>query len=314
MGASISKRHTCKCGNVFDTPDAFEQHVRSATKTLHNYTGKVHSYERIVYPDDPTRFVTYEGHVLNGKAHGHGMVFSSLVTNPYSESGRVLVETRNPIVSGTWHEGTLVTGKLWFVKIGKSNTRGTTKDVSLISKGELSLLEYMYTTHEIVSVMANVGNYELVGDVMVKVGKYPYIQLHFEADGTIAKGEYSVELPNGNTCHYEIVDTKTSLIGNTIKVYSGTSVIYEGEHSNFVYDGVGVLYLPSGSEVHRGVFRDGVPVHVDDTVDCSVCYEKPRSVVFMPCKHLIVCSSCSEKISQCPMCRTDIADKIGVYM
>merc|ERR1719199_2474234 len=45
---------------------------------------------------------------------------------------------------------------------------------------------------------------------------------------------------------------------------------------------------------------------------CVICEEATKRVVLLPCKHLCLCSACSklEQVTDCPMCRTKISDKM----
>eukprot|EP01006_Ploeotia_vitrea_P011874 TRINITY_DN31544_c0_g1_i1.p1 TRINITY_DN31544_c0_g1~~TRINITY_DN31544_c0_g1_i1.p1 ORF type:complete len:439 (+),score=23.65 TRINITY_DN31544_c0_g1_i1:49-1365(+) len=47
---------------------------------------------------------------------------------------------------------------------------------------------------------------------------------------------------------------------------------------------------------------------------CVICFENPKEVVFLPCKHLCACSKCSSKLDSCPECRANIAERIKPYM
>lgn len=44
--------------------------------------------------------------------------------------------------------------------------------------------------------------------------------------------------------------------------------------------------------------------------DCKVCYQVPSNAIFLPCKHMVCCSSCATKVRKgfkiCPICRTEI--------
>jgi hypothetical protein len=42
---------------------------------------------------------------------------------------------------------------------------------------------------------------------------------------------------------------------------------------------------------------------------CTICYENEIKVLLKPCNHLCVCSNCSKKIDNCPMCRENIFAK-----
>lgn len=46
--------------------------------------------------------------------------------------------------------------------------------------------------------------------------------------------------------------------------------------------------------------------------DCVICIECPKSVIFLPCKHFSCCERCSN-LEYCPICRTEISNKIIVF-
>lgn len=49
---------------------------------------------------------------------------------------------------------------------------------------------------------------------------------------------------------------------------------------------------------------------------CCICLESPPSVLFLPCRHLVVCVSCSRAEglgNLCPVCRRGIEEHISVY-
>lgn len=51
-----------------------------------------------------------------------------------------------------------------------------------------------------------------------------------------------------------------------------------------------------------------------DQYRCKICFEEKLDVLFIPCNHIITCSKCSSKLSQCPVCREDIVGSITVYI
>ncbi|KAL3662497.1 hypothetical protein V7S43_012352 [Phytophthora oleae] len=46
---------------------------------------------------------------------------------------------------------------------------------------------------------------------------------------------------------------------------------------------------------------------------CVVCFEKPVSVVLLPCRHQVLCASCAVRVPICPIDRKDIQDKVLTY-
>lgn len=56
----------------------------------------------------------------------------------------------------------------------------------------------------------------------------------------------------------------------------------------------------------RKIYREGE--------GCIICCEQPPNVVFLDCKHLCVCSRCTDKLKQCPICRTPIKKSLKVFL
>lgn len=56
----------------------------------------------------------------------------------------------------------------------------------------------------------------------------------------------------------------------------------------------------------------------EERVQCLVCCAAPRSVMFLPCKHVAVCAACGAQDSvrrRCPWCKQPISRLIsGVYI
>ena len=50
----------------------------------------------------------------------------------------------------------------------------------------------------------------------------------------------------------------------------------------------------------------------NNLLECSICCDGERDVVFMPCRHYITCLTCSRKLDKCPICRKKIENKIEI--
>mmetsp|Transcript_19890 Transcript_19890/g.41324 ORF Transcript_19890/g.41324 Transcript_19890/m.41324 type:complete len:553 (-) Transcript_19890:71-1729(-) len=50
-----------------------------------------------------------------------------------------------------------------------------------------------------------------------------------------------------------------------------------------------------------------------DATICVVCMQEQRSCVIMPCAHLVTCTSCSDRLTSCPICRGEIERKINTH-
>jgi Zinc finger, C3HC4 type (RING finger) len=53
---------------------------------------------------------------------------------------------------------------------------------------------------------------------------------------------------------------------------------------------------------------------LDERLECCICFETKREIVFLPCRHMVCCNKCSTTVQECPMCRVTIADKFSVYL
>jgi len=47
--------------------------------------------------------------------------------------------------------------------------------------------------------------------------------------------------------------------------------------------------------------------------ECVICMDAKRSVVNVPCGHLVLCNICGPTVKQCPICRANIVDVLTVY-
>jgi hypothetical protein len=55
--------------------------------------------------------------------------------------------------------------------------------------------------------------------------------------------------------------------------------------------------------------------NLEDARMCVICKERPKCVLYMPCRHLCACQDCghSNRLVQCPLCRQNILERINVY-
>lgn len=56
---------------------------------------------------------------------------------------------------------------------------------------------------------------------------------------------------------------------------------------------------------------------MDDGMTCGVCFDKPRSVLFMPCRHFAACTDCAardEVRRKCPWCKLRVTSTIDVFV
>ena len=76
--------------------------------------------------------------------------------------------------------------------------------------------------------------------------------------------------------------------------------------------GGGLKALKDASDATAGkllkVKREGADAL--SRVECVVCMERPRAVVFLPCNHCVVCTTCAT--DTCPFCNGAVASSITI--
>ncbi|KAI4795164.1 hypothetical protein KUCAC02_031599 [Chaenocephalus aceratus] len=55
------------------------------------------------------------------------------------------------------------------------------------------------------------------------------------------------------------------------------------------------------------------PVEGPGTSECVVCMETGSQVIFLPCGHVCCCHGCSEAMQNCPLCRSNISQRVRLY-
>lgn len=59
------------------------------------------------------------------------------------------------------------------------------------------------------------------------------------------------------------------------------------------------------------VCLDSLDTFFDENI-CVICYDNLATAISLPCKHFVLCSECSTKLSKCPMCMTLIESYIFI--
>jgi hypothetical protein len=55
--------------------------------------------------------------------------------------------------------------------------------------------------------------------------------------------------------------------------------------------------------------------NLEDRPDsCIVCADSKRTIVFIPCKHCVTCTACSDSMIECPVCRSYIQDRMSIFL
>lgn len=52
------------------------------------------------------------------------------------------------------------------------------------------------------------------------------------------------------------------------------------------------------------------PIETFQSAECVVCLERKCDIIFLPCGHLCSCSQCDRNLSECPLCRATIMQRV----
>lgn len=55
------------------------------------------------------------------------------------------------------------------------------------------------------------------------------------------------------------------------------------------------------------------PVEGPGSSECVVCMETGAQVIFLPCGHVCCCQVCSDALQNCPLCRSNISQRVRLY-
>ena len=47
---------------------------------------------------------------------------------------------------------------------------------------------------------------------------------------------------------------------------------------------------------------------------CKICHVNGLEIVFLPCRHVVACTSCSVHLTKCPICRSDLKCLLKIFM
>lgn len=51
-----------------------------------------------------------------------------------------------------------------------------------------------------------------------------------------------------------------------------------------------------------------------DASKCKICFENKLDIIFLPCRHIVACSTCRTQLSDCPACRCPIENVLKIFL
>eukprot|EP01125_Pyxidicula_operculata_P009026 TRINITY_DN2980_c0_g1_i7.p1 TRINITY_DN2980_c0_g1~~TRINITY_DN2980_c0_g1_i7.p1 ORF type:complete len:288 (+),score=64.56 TRINITY_DN2980_c0_g1_i7:211-1074(+) len=59
--------------------------------------------------------------------------------------------------------------------------------------------------------------------------------------------------------------------------------------------------------------KDALVDEYENPNECVVCMDAPRTVVNIPCGHMVCCEACGNLVKTCPICRSAVSDILKVF-
>jgi len=98
-------------------------------------------------------------------------------------------------------------------------------------------------------------------------------------------------------CYYEVPVENVTLITRTQKWYYSIKK--------------NIKILDNYQQQYEKVILEQIKIYEDkDETECCICLTNDKKVVFVPCGHYHCCDECSGKVDKCPICRSQISQKI----
>ena len=153
-----------------------------------------------------------------------------------------------------------------------------------------------------------------------------------DIDGLAPNIIFSISRNDNNSVYYERNDASRTRV--RICDHEGARAGFRGFYTRITMD-PGIIVLPppppSAAANHHNHTHNHTHNHNhnaslflppsittsqtnDEDEQCIMCYENRKNITFSPCGHMIVCSTCYQKLikpRECPVCKQTIASLVG---
>lgn len=134
-------------------------------------------------------------------------------------------------------------------------------------------------------------------------------------DHSMAAGGYTVQVQEQRLCfrgkEYEILE----IYGQSSDACTITTTQCTAADDNEAATAI-VMREVSGNSCVSVSLASDVPVG-EEHLDCVICLCEPRDTLFMPCRHLCICSGCAESFARgdgkCPLCRQGFESMMSIF-
>ncbi|KAK2587081.1 hypothetical protein KPH14_002852 [Odynerus spinipes] len=120
----------------------------------------------------------------------------------------------------------------------------------------------------------------------------------------------------------EYVNAVSEQVASSLKEESSSSLKYTNIEDNSwpsnVSEDSGMGSRRSSIDSDKGTVHDlcNIKAHesIDDARLCKICYNAERSIVFLPCGHMVACGKCASDMTKCAICRQPILLTVRVIL
>jgi len=53
---------------------------------------------------------------------------------------------------------------------------------------------------------------------------------------------------------------------------------------------------------------------IERQINCCICFQKKKNILFSPCNHVVCCKECSMRVDKCPCCKADIKYTTKIFI
>jgi hypothetical protein len=106
---------------------------------------------------------------------------------------------------------------------------------------------------------------------------------------------------------FDVKSMKTDLLIESIK--GKLNFLLKNGYKDNLSDQDCILYETLGSDL-----PEDMEDSQSNTLECLICCDKQREILFEPCRHFSTCKGCSVIVVKCPVCRANVMSKKEIYI
>lgn len=134
-----------------------------------------------------------------------------------------------------------------------------------------------------------------------------FLSSHYKIANLIRQWLHAIVTKLSSTANFDVgVDTTTL----DLSIYACMELLF-----NYYIDGAPITI---GDLLHSYDVLLGITLNTHLHTTCSVCLDYPASIVYYPCRHMVVCSRCCEQSEQlksrCVICKSDVSETIAISL